>query len=384
LDQLALSAESPAELLSIAHQRDLLFAAQGATLQGTLRALHVDSTALTMGIVDSDAGKLRARWESAVLISSPSSEEFLSFLRGEGSSRSTRELRVLLDRSGFRGRNLLNPQLSNDDIRRVIQSAPVVRGFLHELPGLQSAMVAFENFEITPSQFQRRVAANLFHNDGSGPGSGVGFWQATLVERRVPAALQASEVPKAAEFFRNTVFEGKSDGRWVRPRYPLPISVEGVLHTILDRMSQGTRGGLLKILAELPNADLPHAIEVLQTAPALTVGQLQSLFANLAHLLYLSDRQKAELATEVAIRVQRLLREIQFIDQRLVIHYSDNGLPTVTFKFEDAELNLDPHSPPADVAKAIERLLKLEERINGNPMAVEPPPLLRLFRRLGL
>jgi hypothetical protein len=386
LEELAPLAQGRSEILSIQHQRDLLVAAQSRELAWTLTDLGVDREALTMGIVDSDAGKLKLVWQTSVLEPSASSDAFLEFLQGRGAPRAALELRQLLDQAGFQGLALLNPHLTKDQLRRLLTALPVLRGFLHELPGLQRAFVAFEKFEITPRQFRLRVAANLFHNDGAGSSSDAGFWQVVLTRNWLPQALDGSDDPVARMFFKETVFQGRIEDGRVRPRYPAPISCEGLVHAILDRTSQGTRGGLLKLMAELQNSDVEHSAEVLNKSPQLTVEQLQGILTSLARMPFLNDRQKGDIATEITIRITRLQREIAFLKERIIFS-GETGTGqalALYFKGESSPTILLPDAPPEWVAQQIDRLLQEEERANGNPMLLEPNSLLRLFRRFGL
>lgn len=379
LNGLMRSAVGAKERLSVEHQHDLLRALMVPRRAAAVRELGIDLVALSMGIADSDAGKLAWSWQSAVLQPSADSDAFLDFLCGRSESVAGRTLRDLIDSFGASGRALLSPHLSNTQIRQAFQAIPLLRGYLHELPGMRNAMIAFDRGEIDETMFRRRLSANLFHNDGGGSDRQVGFWQTVLTARAVPEAITASQIPDAGRFFAGTVFEGATVDGVTRPRYPSPVTVEGFYHAILDRLSQGTRGGILKIFEERGGDSLEKLEQTLVVAPRGAVEQLESLAVTIRATSWLTPRQKATLVAEIERSIFRMRLASDYVATHVRTVRNDRGIAAVVFS-APATIPVRHRARVAPVTivtgetsrtelfQVLSNFLRAEERAHGDPL----------------
>lgn len=362
------------ERLSLAHQNDLLRALNDPELLKNLTRAHVNLDGLRAGIVDSDAGKLRSVFESAILIPSPASSEFLNFLKGlSPETKAGKALAELLDASGFAGKGLLNKELSNVDIRAVLNKHPLLQSFLHELPGMMDAMndVNAVPPRITPEQFKKRIGANLFHNDGPGHQVPRGFWQSEMTGKLVPTLLLSDRDPRVRSFFEFTVFAGFNDANAVLPRYHTPVTVEGVFHAILDRVSQGSRGGIGKIFVQ-NGARAEDADFVLRRLPDDTILQLEAFLEALESSVYLTLDQKSAAEDVIQKFLQRLRRQSAFLKQSTHIIFAENQIRSIVLQYQnpaghEVHRHLDMTSP-RDLEGAIHDLLETEEALHGDAM----------------
>ena len=357
--------------LSVQHQNDMLKALYDEELQIALQRANVDVASLREGITDSDAGKLAVFSSSAFLFTSEASDRFLDFLKGlEPDTHAGKDLRELLDSSGFKGKTLFNPELTNSTIRQILRAAPVLRSFLHEIPGIKDAMVDRNADVISSEQFKKRVGANLFHNDGGGSEFAAGFWQKKFTDDIVAKAILEHPDPLVRAFFELTVFAGIKQGGATPPRYPAPISVEGFFHAILDRMSQGTRGGIIKIFVQ-NGRSLAGATEVLTHVPEDTFLQLTALGKAVTHAKFLTSEQREALQEVLTKFLLRLQKQNEFLKkavklervgenvQRIVLSYSTNtGSPDI----------LDPFTSGASMEAKLTGLLQFEEQLHGEPL----------------
>ncbi|MCB0385705.1 MAG: hypothetical protein KDD43_09950, partial [Bdellovibrionales bacterium] len=245
MDDLEDKANSRKEVLSIAHQDDLLSATESPAGANTIRRAELDKDQMMMGVMDSDVGKIHAFWTSSIMTPSRTSNAFIRNLQGKGKTPSGIAMSEVFDDIGFGGKGLFSPDLSPDQIRGVISKNPGLFGYLHELPGLKRAMDDLDAGKITKAQFKTRIRANLFHN-----GPDAGFWK--MFGHDIIGGSLASGDDATKTFFRNTVFDQGANNKGVHvPKYPGPTSAEGAFHTLFDRLSQGTRGGMIKIFHEL-------------------------------------------------------------------------------------------------------------------------------------
>lgn len=201
------------EKFSLSHQSDMFALAESAAIRSQLEKAGINLQQLKMGILDSDAGKLSAVWKAKVLDAGAESDELLNALTGRGQTKASQAMRSLYQKEGIHP--ILNPELSNDQIRDVLQKNPVLLGYMHEVPGMGSAVSDLNSGKITIQEFQLRIKANMFHN---GPHNG--FWK-ILSENIYPGAMKNSS-PEAKSFFKNTVFDsGKQSADNVNiPKYP--------------------------------------------------------------------------------------------------------------------------------------------------------------------
>lgn len=201
--------------------------------------------------------------------------------------------------------------LSADEARAVFKDAFMLIGYLHDLPGLIDAIVEHESGKSTREGFQKRVLANLFHN-----GPALGFW-GFLSNVLVPGQLEKSENANTRRVFANTVFENPADASHadtsliVKPHYPFPASYEGLLHAIADRLSQGTRGGIIKIYWEIVKFTPPlKAIEdLVVNNPKQTIQQIEAIQR------YSSDPRVIQIA-QIAIDRVRIFQDALLAQER--------------------------------------------------------------------
>ncbi len=247
-----------AEKMSLAHQKDLLAFIQNPRTQELIKKLDVDERALMYGILDSDLGKLD-RFKKLLIEKSPQSDRLLEVLsRRDTRSPAGQAFAEFLDENGFANKGFFNSDLSPDEIRTGFQSHGILTGYLHEAPGISNAIEALNQGRISKSEFKKRVGANLGHN-----GPQAGFWEFLSGM----TSKQIAGTPIGAKFFKNTIFEGKTVDGAVQVKYIAPMTNEGLVHTLVDRLSQATAGGDIKIFYELAGKGLNEN-------PAVAIGAL--------------------------------------------------------------------------------------------------------------
>lgn len=235
-----------AEKMSLAHQKDLLAFIGNPRTQELIKKLDVDERALMYGILDSDLGKLD-RFKKLLVEKSPQSDRLLSVLSRKDNSPAGKAFGEFLDENGFSGRGFFNPALSADEIRSGFQTHGILVGYLHEAPGISNAIEALNQGRISKADFKKRVGANLGHN-----GPQAGFWD--FLSGATSKQLASSEI--GSKFFKDTIFEGDTVNGKVQVKYISPITNEGLVHTVVDRLSQATSGGDTKIFYELAGKGL--------------------------------------------------------------------------------------------------------------------------------
>lgn len=394
---------SPKEVKSILHQQDLITATRNPVVAKVMSKAEVDFQGLKFGMLDSDVGKIAKFQENLLLKNTKESEELFDTIRGTAQTPATKEVKSILADLGFAHPSLLNPEISNQEIRDIIAEVPVLRGYLHELPGMQLAIRDLNAGNITSQQFRERFLANLGHN---GPDDG--FW-GFLSGNVVPTSLANAKHPKAKVFFANSIFDHgeKIPSGVVKPKYPMPQTPAAIVHSTFDRLSQGTRGGVDKIFYELggaplaanpkaaireigvpPNKGLQLPNEMLIGNPEKTVRQLEALQKHAATAKQLNKVQQNELSQFVGGAIHRLEKQNEYIKDHVELARDANGLvERMTLKFtdelgNDKKLVFTNDSPAADVAKGMERMLLHEERLHGEPFKnfkiTEPKPELSL------
>lgn len=367
------------EIASLEHQDDLLAFTNSAKMKSRLAKMDLDLDSLRHGMVDSDLGKLADVETRFFRNLNEDSIELMDTLKGTRSTNASKYIREILDEAGFGGKSLLNPNIPNDKLIAAFESNPGLRGYLHELPGLSQAIKDVNNGTIDVIQFKNRVKANLFHN-----GPNEGFWK-VLSEKAIPGNLKKTG---NENFFKGTVFEGS--------KYPGSLSPEGVVHTLVDRLSQGTRGGLDKIFKEIGGADLDKSLvngsltkplgEVgfpgqkgVQVIEDLIVGnsqrtksQLVALRSHVDGMSNLSAVQKTELMKMVDEGIERL--EAQSIELSKMVRFHKNGdVRSINIEYIDESgkkvyKTITDESSSGDALQEIAKAFKAEERINGDPI----------------
>ncbi len=267
------------EIESLKHQKDLVDAMNNPEIAKRIEASGVDIDALTKGILDSDYGKLESG-KKLLTEKSMDSDHLLDILRGKDQSRSGQAYRKHMTEIGRAGETDLNPALTNNDQRAVMSKFPILTGQLHELPGMSRAFKDFESGLITERQLIDRLNANRGHNHsgleaGSKASKGISgneitpFWQ-NLEGKFIPMSLKND--PAAFKFYENTVYDsGKRTAEGVViPKYVNPNQQSVIIHSVFDRLSQGTGGGNIKIFYETAGAPLAEN-------PKLPIGQIGDL-----------------------------------------------------------------------------------------------------------
>lgn len=382
VDALKASDLSPKEVKSIIHQQDLIAATRNPVVAKVLDKSGVDYQGLKFGMLDSDVGKIAKFQENLLLQGTKESEELFDTLRSSVKTLAATELKTVLKDLGFPYPNLLNPKLTNQEIREIIAEVPVLRGYLHELPGMQLPIRDLNAGHITPAQFRERVLANLGHN---GPNDG--YWS-FLSNNIVPTSLAKAKHPKAKSLFAESIYASDKvvDGVVV-PKYPAPQSPAGVVHSTFDRLSQGTRGGVDKIFYELggaplaanpktaireigvpPNKGLQLPHEMLIGNPEKTLSQLEALQQHAATSPQFSKTQQSELSLFVGGAIARLEKQNDFIRKNIDIVKDKGGvIQKMTLRYQDKKVVLTNDTPAEDVASAMNKMLRHEENLHGEP-----------------
>lgn len=244
-----------AEKLSLSHQKDLLAFIGNPRTQELIKKLDIDERALMYGILDSDLGKLD-RFKKLLVEKSPQSDRLLAVLsRKDTTSPAGKAFAEFLDENGFPGRGFFNPALSPDEIRSGFQAHGILTGYLHEAPGISNAIEALNQGRISKADFKKRIGANLGHN-----GPQAGFWD--FLSGITSKQIASSDI--GSKFFKDTIFEGDTVAGKTQVKYISPMTNEGLVHTLVDRLSQATSGGDVKIFYELAGKSLNdnHAVPI--------------------------------------------------------------------------------------------------------------------------
>lgn len=293
-----------AEILSARHQRDLLKIINDQenerylehvvemaklTLDSSLEtSLDVDAAVKAVfqcGVVDTDKGKWNV-YKS--LLKPPSdgkedvakSERLFNTVRGLSQERGGVVLGQVLAEAGFPGLWLLNPdaRVSNEALRKHFADKPILANWLHEFPGVADALELHVNGVYSDAALKEILSISLFHN-----GPDAGYWN------KVTSVFLPDEkfgAGKAAihEIFSGTLYESLAKkletGKPVA--YPMPTTYLSLVHVVLDRLSQGTLGGVHKIWHEIKFFTPPPKMveELLQVNQTGTLEQLAALKAH--------------------------------------------------------------------------------------------------------
>ena len=268
---------SMAEWLSVRHQMDLVKCLDPSVPENAQRFQRMglskaQTDAMIAGVVDSDKGKL-AEYRQLMTDASVKSDLLFDTLKLDVSEKSTAKrsasvLQKVLQETGKNG-GLLNKNTTNDRLRQimreVIKGAP---GYLHDFPGIADAIQLHESGRLTDVQFAERLKANLFHN-----GPDAGFWKTLKSFIFTPQATEA-----ARELLGGTLFDRSPNGSFdvATLDYPGSMSETGFLHRLADRISQGTRGGVLKIFYEIVGFKKPAQAMTELTGDVDTLKQVQT------------------------------------------------------------------------------------------------------------
>jgi len=404
---------SPKEIESLKHQNDLLTAINNPAVAARIEATGVDLEALTKGIIDSDFGKLEAG-QKLLMESSIESDRLLNILKGTDQSRAGAAYRKHMQEIGHGGKVDL-PKYTNEEIRKIFKEKPILAGQLHELPGMSRAFHDFDTGKINERQLIDRLNANRGHNHspershstiGRSGEEIIPFWD-DLESKFVPGQLAGDA--KRAQFFSGTVYDsGKVSASGVTiPRYPTPSQKSVFIHSVFDRLSQGTGGGNVKIFYETAGkavSDNPH-ISIGEIADLTNFGQKNGLnnlanqltgtvirkadgsyvqtFSNAERthvqfrgLLQAIEKSKATAAEKTALSDltraarDRNLAYDDFVKNQIDYVKDSNGnILKMTLKDADGKYlgTISKETPTSEAMKFLEKFNKIEEKINGDP-----------------
>lgn len=373
-----------AESSSIGHQKDVIQSVKGK-IKVKLEGNGFNYKFFKRGVIDSDLGKL-SEFKKLLYEKSAKSDQLLSFLKLQGSKKSNKVLKQLLVRFPEKQRALLNPALTNDQLRGIFKRNPVLQHYLHELPGMADPLYFFEAGVIDEETFRKQLLANMFHN-----GPHAGFWK-SYSEQTIPYLVGKDKLAK--KFFLNTVYEGeKNKSGFIAPKYPGPLSFEGYVHVVFDRLSQATRGGVEKIFEEIRKfpgqTDVEKMAGLIFDNPISTQEQFSALYDLASDDPDLTEKQRKLVIRLVEVSQHRINEYIKHV-AKIIEFKIDGGSPSLVLKpnknkvmvfKSDGSLVTSDLGKPAVTRKiankkefgdelkdSVIKLLVLEEQKNGNPL----------------
>jgi hypothetical protein len=331
LREVSNSAEaSDAEKLSALHQLDLL-RVLNSDAGKKLKELGLNPVVFTLGVVDSDKGKLSS-YQSLFKDPSEKSDFMISTMLGQTSP----ELQnvevvsaiseVLAESFGFPTNTyFLNPSLKVLQIQKLFSAAPILVSWMHEWPGITDSAELYLRKVISRDEFKEVLMVSLFHN-----GPQEGFWKkmtedfvpTRLAKEAEPQPAKETELQFAKELYYQTVYTAPS--RFGKRRdtggalsYPTPVGFTALVHVIFDRLSQGTRGGLLKIFKELGDGRPleEKVLELLTQTSSLTLKQLGFLKDHIVEIAI--PPESAGLPTISKLQSKALLCLVEASEKRI-------------------------------------------------------------------
>ncbi len=374
-----------------------------------LKKANLKVDPLVKGILRSDLGKHPQAWQELLATDPNALNETLKGISGNGNcivSSAFEELRAAHPGKNFK---FITDEvdLRNSDQREALIRAlsdPGLQGPLHELVGLASLVQDLQNRIITRGDFIEQLKVIYGHN-----GPFKGFQEdvigKTLPERAVlrnaDGTILLGSDGKPMSLIKGTSYDSgttremlDSFGNTVLiPEMTLPavISPEGALHTLQDRISGGSRNGVLKFFREttrgvwakttkMSDMGFNHntALDVDSIAGqnfggvALQIEQwkkdVEAAHFSKAATAMLMARERAGTA-----RLQLLKKNVA---DRLHI---DPQAKTVTIFRRDESGNLypttfDEKSSVIDTEAALAEVIDEEQRLFGDPMKIGVPP----------
>ncbi len=374
--------KTKAELSSIEHQRDVV-----TSVRGKLK-LELEKSGFLFkhykkGVIDSDMGKL-PEFKKLLFEKSEKSDLLLDFLKLQGNEKSKKVLLEVLEKFPTKQRALLNPALSNDQIRSLFKKHPVLQHYLHEFPGMADPLYFYNSGLITKEDFKNQLLTNMFHN-----GPHAGFWK-FYSEGTIPGLV--GKDPKAKNFFLNTAYEGiKTKSGFIAPKYPGPLSYEGYVHVVFDRLSQGTKGGVGKIFEEIRKfpgqSDVEKMASLIFDNPPGTQEQLSALYDLAEEDTNLNEEERKAIKKLIQDTQSRMNSYISFVAQHFELKIEKN-VPVLLIRNKKNEFLIfksigqkhtvkdhnskvqtisDPIKFGDNLSKQVIELLSKEEAKNGYP-----------------
>ena len=201
------AAKNDSEISNQEHVQQLI-SPLDKSLVSNLVVLDFNFDAYWGGVVDSDLGKMD-KYRQLLFKKSKDSDFLLTNLKGIGNQKIAQAISKYLEDNGFKNKQILNPELSNDQIRSVFRAHPILTYYLHALPGIIESFKSLLKDQISVKTFQIRLGANLFHNGPTSPQQRPGdkniFWH-RFTKKFLPNALFTKTTNKSVKvFFKNTV-----------------------------------------------------------------------------------------------------------------------------------------------------------------------------------
>lgn len=320
---------TPKEKASIFHQKDLFSAyLKNQELTDSLTEVGFDGASYLSGSYESDLGKLKS-YQNLFTEKSPKGDLFYLFIQGKGPQKSMKELHKALDEMNEPALPFLNPNVSIKELRQIFKDYPILKGFLHELPGMIDAVLAFETGLINAKEFREQIHVNLFH---CGPSAG--YWQ-LLKSHLIPQSFERNNEKRLFQrIFKDSLFMKDGDGILY---YGAPSTFESFVSTLFDRLSQATRGGYLKIDWEIGGDPIHNANSLLlEKNIPWTIEQLSLLKdqAKLAKLL--KPQQKKLLQSIISKSIDYLEKYQGLLKERVLFKRDASGVTLeVSLKAKD-------------------------------------------------
>lgn len=310
---------APKEKASIFHQKDLFSAyLNNPNLNKHLEELGFDGNSYLSGSYESDLGKLES-YQALFTEKSAKADLFYLFVQGKGPERSIKELHLALDEMSEPRLPFLNPNLNVEELRQAFKDYPILKGFLHELPGMIDAVLAFETGLISAKEFREQIHVNLFH---CGPSAG--YWQ-FLKGHLIPQSFEVKNQKQLyKEIFKDGLF--MKDGHHTL-YYGAPSTFESFVSTLFDRLSQATKGGYLKIDWEIGGNPILNANALLlEKNIPWTIEQLKLLELQAKKAKLLKNEQRDLLGTLIRKSIQYLKSYQNLINERVAFERKPEGV----------------------------------------------------------
>ncbi|MCA2961329.1 MAG: hypothetical protein IOD12_13840 [Silvanigrellales bacterium] len=323
------SGPAAAEVLSARHQQDLLRLVRekenrdyfghvvnmaklsapefGKSLDKSLSAEKAIEAVFLCGVADTDKGKLS---QYKLLLKPPltpgddngKSERLFNTVRGFSRESGGKVLEQVLSEAGFKGLWLLNPNaaIGNDTLRAHFAQKPILANWMHEFPGMADALELHTKGVYSDAALKEILSIALFHN-----GPDAGYWN-KVTTVFLPDDAFGAGAAALRDLYSDTLYESlaraSSTGKPVA--YPLPTTYLSLVHVVLDRLSQGTLGGVHKIWYEISAFTKPPKMveELLVVNQAGTLEQLAALKSHV---------QSARMQSEVAAPGRLLPAQVQ-------------------------------------------------------------------------
>lgn len=420
LEEQLQGASRKAVQLSYLHQIDLIKATESPAFKEAGGKLNLDMTALQRGIERSDLGKDMRHWNTTFLRDDPQADRIREIFMGRGEGPAAELMQDILKKH-FDNRPLLPPSMNASEARAYLLEHGPLRGFGHELPGAWQTLEQYEvdlaklpvgspRREALRLRAERELLANFGHN---GPNAGFAeVFGGTII----PGYLQSRGL--SIDPWLETAYAAPNGRRALA--FFIPKSKEGLIHTAIDRGSQGSRGGIEKIFFEQTPPQFEAARSTVTIAEVGNIGRtpaLNTLYDDLMTSNVVNSRLQLRKLREaindsevtgylITSERQALSRYVEQLDQRLgaqsrflesgtvrAIRDSEGTDPSAISRLEFHYTNaageqvvdlVTQNSTLDQMFESFNRLMDAEARLNGgdplqdlgrNPALVRPQVL---------